>query len=391
MRKLLAALWLLGLSTAALAGSVTLGTNISTLVIPVGSGSVWTVQNQGGSVVRCWISASVPDGTTAPDFTLQPNAERSVKDDVTVYCRSAVSGPVGVNLAPIQAVAGGGGGSSATAANQTTGNNSLASIDTKLGAALPLSTGAATAANQVTANTALATLHTDMIAPTPAGTNSIGSIANITGTISLPTGAATTAKQPALGTAGTPSADVLTVQGTASGTALNVDTVVRAASVDRGAIIGFTGAQITTTSGSATITLTTVPTAGAIVLGQQIAATGVPAGTTINALASGTLNAANSTYTLSVNATATGSAVAATSIGPQQIMAANSARRGTAYQVQSASANIWVNGIGAATADYRSLKIPSSTYYETPTSHVGTGAVAAIADTPATPLYAREW
>jgi hypothetical protein len=39
----------------------------------------------------------------------------------------------------------------------------------------------------------------------------------------LPTGAATSAKQPALGTAGTPSADVLTVQGTGSGTALKVD------------------------------------------------------------------------------------------------------------------------------------------------------------------------
>jgi hypothetical protein len=39
----------------------------------------------------------------------------------------------------------------------------------------------------------------------------------------LPSGAATAAKQPALGTAGTPSADVLTVQGVASMTALKVD------------------------------------------------------------------------------------------------------------------------------------------------------------------------
>ena len=39
----------------------------------------------------------------------------------------------------------------------------------------------------------------------------------------LPSGAATAVKQPALGTAGTPSADVLTVQGTASMTALKVD------------------------------------------------------------------------------------------------------------------------------------------------------------------------
>jgi len=47
-------------------------------------------------------------------------------------------------------------------------------------------------------------------------------INNISGIVSLPTGAATNAKQPAFGTAGTPSSDVLTVQGAASMTALNV-------------------------------------------------------------------------------------------------------------------------------------------------------------------------
>lgn len=48
-------------------------------------------------------------------------------------------------------------------------------------------------------------------------------ITNISGTVSLPTGAATAAKQPALGTAGSASTDVLTVQGIASMTALKVD------------------------------------------------------------------------------------------------------------------------------------------------------------------------
>jgi hypothetical protein len=48
-------------------------------------------------------------------------------------------------------------------------------------------------------------------------------VTNVSGTISLPTGAATSAKQPALGTAGTASSDVLTVQGIASMTALKVD------------------------------------------------------------------------------------------------------------------------------------------------------------------------
>lgn len=43
-----------------------------------------------------------------------------------------------------------------------------------------------------------------------------GNLTNISGTISLPTGASTAAKQPALGTAGAASADVITVQGIAS-------------------------------------------------------------------------------------------------------------------------------------------------------------------------------
>ncbi len=54
---------------------------------------------------------------------------------------------------------------------------------------------------------------------TLSGTNNIN---NIAGTVSLPTGASTAAKQPALGTAGSPSSDVITVQGSGSGTALPV-------------------------------------------------------------------------------------------------------------------------------------------------------------------------
>ncbi len=48
-------------------------------------------------------------------------------------------------------------------------------------------------------------------------------INNVSGTVSLPSGAATVAKQPALGTAGTASADVITIQGIASMTALKTD------------------------------------------------------------------------------------------------------------------------------------------------------------------------
>lgn len=48
-------------------------------------------------------------------------------------------------------------------------------------------------------------------------------VTNVSGTVSLPTGASTAAKQPALGTAGAASADVITVQGAAGMTAVKVD------------------------------------------------------------------------------------------------------------------------------------------------------------------------
>lgn len=58
---------------------------------------------------------------------------------------------------------------------------------------------------------------------TSAAQSGTWNIDDITGTVSLPTGAATEAKQPAFGTAGTSSADVLTVQGRAAMTPLLVD------------------------------------------------------------------------------------------------------------------------------------------------------------------------
>lgn len=52
----------------------------------------------------------------------------------------------------------------------------------------------------------------------PVSQSGTWNVVNISGTVSLPTGASTSAKQPALGTAGSSSTDVITVQGIASGT-----------------------------------------------------------------------------------------------------------------------------------------------------------------------------
>ena len=88
-------------------------------------------------------------------------------------------------------------------------------------ASLPLPAGSATAANQATEITHLTSIDTS--ASTLAGAVSGGHVQSDVVSSVLPTGAATAAKQPALGVAGTPSADVISVQGVASMTALKVD------------------------------------------------------------------------------------------------------------------------------------------------------------------------
>lgn len=76
-------------------------------------------------------------------------------------------------------------------------------------------TGLATSAKQDTGNTSLASIDGKITA--------VNTGAVVISSSALPSGASTAAKQPALGTAGTASADVITVQGIASMTALKVD------------------------------------------------------------------------------------------------------------------------------------------------------------------------
>lgn len=85
---------------------------------------------------------------------------------------------------------------------------------------LPLPTGAATAAKQPALGTA-GTPSADVISVQGVASGTVLPIS--AASLPLPTGASTSAKQPALGSAGTASSDVLTVQGIASMTALKVD------------------------------------------------------------------------------------------------------------------------------------------------------------------------
>lgn len=96
-------------------------------------------------------------------------------------------------------------------------------------ASLPLPTGAATAAKQPalgTAGAAAADVLTvqGIASMTALKTDGSGVTQPVSAaSLPLPAGAATAAKQPALGTAGAAAADVLTVQGVASMTAIKVD------------------------------------------------------------------------------------------------------------------------------------------------------------------------
>lgn len=147
----------------------------------------------------------------------------------------SASGNINVNIAE-------GGGTGGTASN-------FAAAFPAMGTALGAKNGAnmvfvgADASNNLNVNVAAGTVGlvagtevighviVDTLPATPAGTNVIGHVivdtapttAITAAALPLPAGASTAAKQPALGTAGTASADVLSVQGVASMTPLKVD------------------------------------------------------------------------------------------------------------------------------------------------------------------------
>lgn len=226
---------------------------------------------KGATTAADVTSTSIDANTQALDVSVKGTASVSVNNFPGTQ---AVSGTVSVsNFPATQTVAG------TVTANAGTGTFAVSAT------ALPLPTGAATSAKQpalgtagtpsadvltVQGATSMTALKVDgsavtqpisgsvsvsnfpgtqpvsgTVAATQSGTwniNALTSITNpvtVTGTVTanagtgtfavsaaslpLPTGAATAAKQPALGTAGTPSADVLTVQGSTSMTALKVD------------------------------------------------------------------------------------------------------------------------------------------------------------------------
>lgn len=141
---------------------------------------------------------------------------------VTWNARQSRQVTVDINGVLCTSAGGTGGAGDASAANQVTGNNTLASILAKMLAA------PATEAKQDTGNTALSGILAKIIAaPATEAKQDTGntSLATIAGKdfATQTTLAAVLAKQPSLGTAGTASTNVLTVQGIASMTPLLVN------------------------------------------------------------------------------------------------------------------------------------------------------------------------
>jgi hypothetical protein len=185
-------------------------------------------------------------------------------------------------------------------------------------------------------------------------------ITDISGTVSLPTGAATAAKQPALGTAGTASADVITVQGIASMTPLAVSDNGSSLTVD----------YATTGSGTATGALRVeLPTNGTGVIATVGAVTAItnalPAGT--NAIGKLAANSGVDIGDVDVTSISAGSNL----IGDVGLSGARTSGGTTLYknidvdetedQVKATAGQIyWINAINLASS-VRYLKIYNAT------------------------------
>lgn len=180
--------------------------------------------------------------------------------------------------------------------------------------------------------------------PVLAAQSGTWNITNISGTVSLPTGASTAAKQPALGTAGSASSDVITVQGIASMTPF--------ASSQSGTW------NITNISG--TISL---PTGAATSANQS---------TEITSLSTIATNTGVAPHTATSAVTSVASS--ATTV---TILASNSGRKQAAVYNDSTQILYLKLGTTASVTSY-TVQIPANGYYELPGVTVYTGEIDGI-------------
>lgn len=270
--------------------------------IPVGASQVgtWTVALSAGSSVIGHVivdSSALPTGASTEATLAAASAklpatlgQHAMAASMSVAIASD-QGAVPISAASLPLPAG-----AATSALQTTGNTSLSSIDGKLtttanglkvdgsavtqpisAAILPLPTGAATETTLAAASAKLpATLGQKTMANSLAVVlaSDQSTVAISAASLPLPTGAATSAKQPALGTAGTPSADVITVQGATSMTALKVDGSAVTQPISAAILPLPTGAATSANQTTAATSLSSID--GKLTHGQATMANSVP-------------------------------------------------------------------------------------------------------------------
>lgn len=220
--------------------SINCSANICSITVPVdstGSPIFGTAGSANANILTVQGIASMTPlsvtvgGTTTISGTVTANAGTNLNTSALALESggnlASTAGGVGT-AADAAATAGGTGSLSAKARLMTT---QLGTINTTLGSPFQAGgsignssfgatqSGTWTVQPGNTANTT-AWLVTGTGGTFPSTQSGTWNITNISGTVSLPTGASTAAKQPALGTAGTASTDVLTVQGIASMTPL---------------------------------------------------------------------------------------------------------------------------------------------------------------------------
>jgi phage protein U len=199
----------------------TAGSASSDVITVQGIASMTALKVDGSAVTQPVSVSSVPTHavTQSGTWTVQPG--NTANTTAWKVDGSAVTQPVsGTVTATLSST------TNAGATAKTTDYDTGAGTDTVtlFGVALPASGGAVaggTATNPIRVDPTGTT--TQPISGTVTANAGTGTMAISAASLPLPSGAATSAKQPALGTAGTASSDVLTVQGIASMTALKVD------------------------------------------------------------------------------------------------------------------------------------------------------------------------
>lgn len=199
--------------------------NGGTFATQASQSGTWNINNVSGTV-------SLPTGAaTAAKQPALGTAGTASADVITVQGiasmtalkidGSTVTQPVSASSLPLPT------GASTAAKQPALGTAGTASADVitvqGITSMTPLLVNASGNAVPVTDNSGSLTVDNGGTFAVQAAQSGTWNITNVSGTVSLPTGAATAAKQPALGTAGTASSDVITVQGIASMTALKVD------------------------------------------------------------------------------------------------------------------------------------------------------------------------